>query len=81
MIIQGYKITSNHATGVYPAHMRVKSPAGVLVARVQGKRGDVLSHIRKNFHSAERIELVRQLTEAYVPQEVIAAILDVPQQN
>lgn len=75
-VINGYKVTSNHATGVYPAHMRVKSPAGVLVARVQGKRGDVLKTIRTNALCDERKELIKQLTEASVPCAVIAAIID-----
>lgn len=78
MIIQGYKVTSNHATGTYPASARVKDADGVLIAKVVAPRGDVLSYIRMNPLSDERKLFVTQLIQADVPFDVIQEIISVP---
>jgi hypothetical protein len=78
MIIKNYKVTSNHATGKYPASARVKTLDNVLLAEVVAPRGDVLLFLRQRPQSYERLEFVRQLVRANVPLTDIELILAMP---
>lgn len=81
-LFNGYKVTSSHATKTstnhFPARCRVKDPAGVLVACVAGKRGDVLRAIRYDVFAPERAVFIAQLRSNNVPEEIIKSILSVP---
>lgn len=76
-LFHGYRVTSNHATGLYPANVRVKDCNGVIVAHVAGKRGDMLVHVRKHPLSDECAKFKAQLAQNDVPESVVKLILAV----
>ncbi len=76
-IINGYVVTSSNASkkGSQMASVSVKSPQGVLLARIYSERSQPLRFLRKWPHSNEAAQLIDQLARSGTPKEVIDAIL------
>jgi hypothetical protein len=77
----GYKVTSSHGTGTRPASVRVRSPEGVWVARMEAKRGDVLRHVRLNPLSDEAKTFRQQLLANDVPMQTVFEIMQLPKKG
>jgi hypothetical protein len=74
-IIRGYKISNNNASRLQKASVTVRTPSGLICARVHSDHGKLLQRIRNSLLEPARAELIAQMSQAGCPPEDIFAIV------